>query len=325
MTESKNLSPNDTLVLMPEGSRFVGQPIDNSSRRSARLQALTADLAAGIVDSDYRIVDDVYHRGEFWRALIPRNAVESVRGQAFNFSKPKTRKSANGPEVIYSKYGIPRPSLSFLNHLQSRFTLREDRPAELYPLSCRDFSVEPAHRIHDLIYSLEANGPLGWTFNMKDSLAGNLVSAHRFLSVEEMVFERIVVENMYVTESPPLPLDADTLDALLEASLQRSHSAGSQERYYLLRLWGTNNCTSNPFQIVDTVATYPWRNRLAANLYRLPFNPRLYLRLRGLDSDPSIFNLVRNEFKDFIEAEETRERKRRFVKSKAELRKQHAS
>jgi hypothetical protein len=49
-------------------------------------------------------------------------------------------------------------------------------------------------------------------------------------------------------------------------------------------------------------------------LYRLPLNPRLYLRLRGLDGDPRHHKLLRDEFASFLADPTTQARKREYVR-----------
>lgn len=316
-TTSQRSSESD--LLMPRGSQYAGQAVDTSSRRS--IEIIPAGDANKLIDANdsHCVIDYFYHQGEFWRALIPLNGVDEIFGQAFNFSKPRTRRGKNGREVRFNKHGLPKRSIPILNHLQSRFALKPDQPVELYPLGTEEFGA-PIHRIHDIIYSLEALGPVGITFGIRDGLAGNLISAHRLLSIEEMVFERLVVEHQYVTESPPLPLDHREKRALLTESLLRSHRAGMTELYYLYRMCGTNNCTSGPFQILDKVVQYGFLQRIGSTLYRLPLNPRFYLWVRGLDSDPSSRKLVRNEFKAFIEDAEVQQRKREHVRQQGHIR-----
>ncbi len=179
--------------------------------------------------------------------------------------------------------------------VQTRITMKPEQPIKLYPLRCEDFG-DPAHVVSDLIYSVEAIGPPGVVFNLRDGLCGNLLSAHRFLTVQEMVFERLVVQNQVVMESPPLPLDENEKRELLVRSLIRGHRAGMTETYYIFRLCGTSNCTSNPLQVLDSVVRYDLRQRLGSLFYRLPLSPRFYLRIRGLDLNPSFRKFVQTEF-----------------------------
>src|SRR5690606_25096306 len=138
---------------------------------------------------------------------------------------------------------------------------------------------------------------------------------HRFLSTEEMVFERIAVESQYVFESAPLQLSVDQRRRLLVMALERSHRAGDHEPYIMYRPCVTNNCASNPFRMLDQVVKYRGLHRLGAILYRLPLNPRLYLRLRGLDGDLSHHKLLRGEFASFLEDPATQARKREYVRA----------
>ena len=309
------LEPGEPHWVMPARSRFAGEPVDASSRRS--IQIVPTGPGGELIGADDRhvTVDHFFHEGEFWRGVIPLDATDQVFGQSFNFSQVKTRRGISGPEIVLDRHGLPKRKIPFLNHLQSRFTLRADRPIRLFPLG-GDTNGAPTHEVHDFIYTLEALGPLGTAFNLRDAIGGNFISAHRVLSIQEMVFERMVVENEYVTESPPLPLSTANKRSLLLKTLLRSHAAAMSETYYLYRLFGTNNCTSNPFQILDEVVQYTFAQRIGSALYRLPFNPRLYLRVRGLDSDPSDRKLVRHEFEAYIRAPDTQRRKKEYVRNR---------
>jgi len=316
MSHSTDQPTPDTSVpalLMPDGSRYAGEPLDASRRRSIAIQDHSEQAKRLEADQDHARLDFFYHQGRFWRAIVPLAGIDQVFGQAFNFSR--ARRTGKSQKILYDRHGLPKRTNPVLNHLQARFTLQGDHAIELFPLDCTDQSA-PVHRLHDFIYSLEAVGPPGVSFNLRDALSGNLIGAHRFLSTQEMVFERIVVENQYVTETPPLPLQEQHKRALLEKALLRSHTAGMSEPYYLYRFLRTNNCTSNPFQMLDTVVDYQLAQRLGSLLYRFPISPRLYLRIRGLDSDPSVRKLVRQEFADYVGHPETQQRKREFVRAK---------
>ena len=318
-TEVSNLQSGAAAILMPRKSRYADQAIDLSSRRSIEIQSGGSGTELVNPTDTHSIVAYFYHEGQFWRAIVPLDGVDQVFGQTFNFSKSKTRLGSNGREVLFDKRGIPKRSIPFLNHIQSRFTLRPDQPIELYPMGSDEFSV-PVHRIHDIVYSFEAVGPVGITFNIRDGLMGNLISAHLFLSIREMVFERLVIENQYVSESPPLPLNDREKRELLIGSLLRSHRAGTTERYFLYRVCGTNNCTSNPFRVLDDIVSYRLPQRIGSILYRLPLNPRFYLWVRGMDSDPSFHKLVRSDFESYIADAETQQRKRDDVRRQTRIR-----
>ena len=292
--------------VMPQWSKYSGEAVDVSSRRSIeRVSSGSGETA---------IVDYFLHAGTFYRAVIPIEGVESVCGQIFNFSEKRTRVTASGREVIYDRRGLPKRKIPFAFHVQTRFSMKPEHPIRLYELGTNP-KGEALHQVREWVYTVEANGPVGWQFSLSNGLSGNLLSVHRFLSMEEMVFERIVVGNQWVTESPGLPLNEGQKRELLRRSIDRSHRAGMSERYYAFRVCGTNNCTSNPFKILDEVLVYRGWHRLGAMFFRLPIAPRLYLRMRGLDSDPDSFKLVRDEYQEFVEQSETQQRKRKYVRA----------
>lgn len=293
--------------------RYCDQLLDDCSRHSIAIR----EPAAATQDQLARqfVIDYFYHRGAFWTAVVPLDGVHEILGQAFNFSKVKTRPGDDGPQPVYDSDGVPKRRLPMLNHLQSRFRLKAGQTVDLYPLHS-DPDGQPRMKIDDFVYSVEAVGPPGVNFSLRDGINGSLISAHRFLSTEEMVFERIVCERQYVLESASLPLDDVQKRTLLVTSLRRSHRAGMSEVYYLYRCGRTNNCTSNPFQLLDKSVDYSWRQWLGAMLFRLPISPRSYLRVRGMDADPDRRHLVRDEFADFISSPETQKRKRAAVKAR---------
>ena len=71
---------------------------------------------------------------------------------------------------------------------------------------------------------------------------------------------------------------------------------------------------SNPFQIVYSVVKYLLIQRIGSALYRLPLNPRFYLWVRGLDTDPSFRKFVRSEFEAYIGDESTQQRRREHAR-----------
>ena len=73
---------------------------------------------------------------------------------------------------------------------------------------------------------------------------------------------------------------------------------------------------SHPFQILDQVVRYSLPQRIGMFFYRLPLNPRFYLRIRGMDSDRSVRKLVRTEFDDYIRDPATQQRKRDYVRER---------
>ena len=292
--------------------KYKVEDLDLSSRRSIDVEQL---------DDEHAVVRNFYHDGEFWKARIPLNHVDLIVGQAFNFSGWKRKKSPDGTDVVRDHRGNPKPKFGFINHVQSRFCFADGHAVQLFGNE-DETTGPPAKEVSDFVYSIEAVGPPGVDFNFRNGMSGKLMCAHRFLSTQEMVFERIVVLGYYVRESPPLPLTKEEKKTILLKSIHRSDQAGLDEVYYLYRCFGTNNCTSNPFAIIDQSVKYKWWQKLGSLLYRFPINPRLYLRVRGLDSDPSHVGLLRNEYTDFIQNAATKRRKRAVIRE--EIRKRRA-
>ena len=234
-------------------------------------------------------------------------------GKYLTSPRPKTRRTRHGIEYRLDKRGLPKRTLPGLNHIQSRVQLQEGHWIDLFPLGTSNLDREATDRVVDFIFSLEVAGPLGATFNLRDALLGNFVCAHRMMSTREMVFERLVVQDQVVVQSPPLPLDEPAKRQVLTETLMRSHRARMEEHYYMFRLFGTNNCTSHPFSILDRAMNYGFFQRLGSMLYRLPINPRFYLWVRGLDADPSSRVILAEEFEDYINSTEARQRKEQFL------------
>lgn len=243
--------------------KYRGQPVDTRFRRSIRLREERDESI---------IVDDFYHEGQFFSAIIPKSGVLAVQGNRFNF-----RERASGDKKQF------HPLASFLNHAQTRFIMRESSPIRLYDPNDRDFG-DCLHELFDVTYSLEAVGPRGVTWSFQDSF-GDLVAAHRFLSTREVYFERIILKNYLLHQTMPLRLTSEQLDQVFLYAVQTSIAADSLQKYYLFHWLTANNCTSEPFKILDQVLfeqyTF-WQKCSSRILFRFPVNLRSYLQLRGV-------------------------------------------
>jgi len=283
----------DTSHVLPSWSAYAGLPFDLSERRPVTVLE---------ENDEQMLVADFYHKAEFWTAAIPKRGVESILGQRLNFSKPLKKRD-----------GTSRPSLFFLNHVQARVLMRASEPLRLYTPGA-SLSSEPAHRVHDFSYSVEAVGPLGRKWNLTDALLGNLAVVHRFLSTEEVAFERIVRTKMTVVQSPPLPLEADVLNTMLHEAIRQSHAAGLQQPYFMFRApLSATNCTSEPLKMLDRVLRTPWWQ---SRFYRFPIYPRGYLKLRGLWQDGQPVPSLNEQMSEWITGEEVRGRKTRHLERK---------
>ncbi len=273
-------------LVMPSWSAYAGQPFDLSERRP---------LTVVSEDEQAVLVSGFYHQAAFWKAVVPKQGVAAISGQRLNFSKPW-----RGPD------GATRSSVFFLNHVQARVQMRADRPLLLYAADAEP-AGEPSHRIADFSYSVEAVGPRGRKWNLTDALLGNLAVVHRFLSTEEVAFERIVRARMTVVQSPPLPLDGELLDTMLHEAIRQSAAAGLEHPYFMFRLpFSATNCTSEPLKLLDGVLRTPhWRSRF----YRFPVHPRGYLKLRGLWQSGQTVPTLNEQMADWIASDEVRQRR----------------
>jgi hypothetical protein len=277
--------------VLPEWSGYSGEPFNLTERRPLQIVSETPDTFTA---------NGFYYRGAFWTAVIPKTGVAEIIAQRLNFSKPKKK-----PD------GTRTPSVFFLNHVQARLKMQPDSPLLLYPVGERPTSnlpvSEPAHRIHDFVYTVEAVGPHGRRWNVADSLLGNLALVQRFLSTCDVAFERIMQARMTVLQSPPLPLEADVRDQLLQAAVRRSHEVGLAKPYFMIRLpFSANNCTSEQINIVDAVLQLPpWQHFF----HRLPVHPRAYLKLRGLWREGQALPTLNEEMADWMASDEAKQRR----------------
>jgi hypothetical protein len=279
--------------VLPAWSAYAGEPFNLTERRPLVI----------LDESDETfVVDGFYHHGEFWKAAIPKRGVAEIIGQRFNFSKRKRRED-----------GTARASLFFANHVQARLRMRPDQPVRLYAADAEP-AGESVHAICDFCYSVEAVGPRGRRWNLSDALLGNLAVVHRFLSIEEVAFERIMRERMTVLQSPPLPLEGELLDRVLHEAIRESHSAGLSRPYFMFRLpFTATNCTSEPLKLLDGVLHTPvWRR----TLYRFPLHPRGYLKLRGVWPDGGPAPTLNEQMAEWLAGEEAKRRRHVHVSKK---------
>jgi len=277
---------NSDELKMPFG-KFKGQPIDLRTRRSVFIKRETDQF----FEMDY-----FFHQGRYHRVRVPKNSVKKIVGMRFNFSVHEDTSDVK-------KLSFKNP---FINHAMVRFLL--EKPIEF---------VETGENISDLVYSVEVVGPKGKQWSLALSF-GDFISAHRMLSTEEVVFERAVLGNYKIIQSPPLLLDQKKLNAALDLVIRRSHQAGLKEKYFIVNLkFGASNCTSEPFELLDSLISkdYSGIQKLGSKIFwRFPINLRRYLRVRGV-IDPSVETFTLNEeFAELIKSSKMRDRREKLKK-----------
>lgn len=282
--------------VMPAWSAYAGETFNLSERRP---------LAIVSESDEAFVVTGFYHRAEFWKAVVPKRGVREIIGQRFNFSKPRRHQD-----------GTTSHPLFFANHVQARIRMEPEEPLRLYHLDA-DPAAEPAHEVTDFAYSVEAVGPHGRTWNTWDAMLGNLAIVHRFLSIEDVAFERIMRERMTVLQSPPLPLEADILNQMLHEAIRESHTAGLARPYFMFRPpFSATNCTSEPLKVLDSVLRTPRSRRF---LRRFPIHPRGYLKLRGLWQDGPAAPTLNEQMAEWLASGAAKERREIHVRKKKQL------
>jgi hypothetical protein len=287
--------------VMPAWSAYAGEEFNLTERRPLAILGETEKTF---------VVEGFYHLGRFWKTVIPKTGVSKIIGQRINFSKPKRQTD-----------GTTRASLFFLNHVQARLIMEPDRAVRLYPASAEPIG-EPAHQITDFCYSVEAVGPYGRRWNVSDALLGNLAIVHRFLSTQDVAFERIVRQRMTILQSPPLPLDAHVRDRMMCEAIRASEMAGISLPYFMVRPPGSaTNCTSEPLKLLDRVLRTPGWQRF---FHRLPIHPRGYLQLRGLWQDGQAVPTLNDEMADWLASNDAKLRRQIHVANKRQVPKRPA-
>lgn len=290
-------SDASSVPVLPDWSAYAGEAFDLSERRPLTILA---------EDERAIIAEGFFFRGQFWKAVISKQGVSEIVGQRLNFSKPKRQSD-----------GSTRSSLFFLNHVQARLKMDPGHEIALYSLQAAP-NGEPTHRVSDFSYSVEAVGPHGRKWNVSDALLGNLAVVHRFLSTEDVAFERIMLARMKIVQSPPLPLEQDTRNTMLHAAIRQSSQAGLSRPYFMFRApLSATNCSSEPLRLLDGVMSTPGWQRF---FYRFPVYPRGYLQLRGLWQDGQQVPTLNEQMADWLASEQAKERRHIYLGSK----KQHS-
>jgi len=233
-----------------KSGKYQGQVIDNRTRRS---------LIIVEEDDQSYLTDYFFHNGKFYSARFPKNAVKRIIGQQFSFGRFNP----------------------FITHAQVRFTLDEGIFIELYELGEK---TNPIRKLTEFVYSLEVVGPKGTEWSIMNGF-GAFVSAHRFVSVDEVVFERVVLGRYTVNQSPPILLAKEQLNEALDMIIRKSDHEKLNKKYYILTFWlGATNCTSEMFKMLDKLMTnnYSKRQKIGSKLFwRFPFALSRYLKVRG--------------------------------------------
>ena len=241
--------PRTTFVDGP----WVGACHDTRKRRPVDL--LSEDDAWALQDpSGYLAIYNVYHRGAFWVAFVPKSAVYEVYFQLEYF-----------PAVVPA------------GHTQLRLEYAE--PVRLYGQST---SVKGLYdEVFDLTLSIEAVTRPGDSYDLFKGTQEHFAIAYRVTTMEAR-FEDMVVRQGHHVEQWRLTLEEDEAEALLGRYVSMSAEHQLDYSYHTL----FKNCTTDIIKALDAVVSYTWREQVQRFLVKVtevyPNIVRAALISRGL-------------------------------------------
>ena len=261
------VDPYEPHPVMPKG-KFKGKPIRTDARRA--LTILEGADAARFAPADGEVVAANFsHAGKFWIAKFPKDAVEKLIFQKWDFGEKRIRLRLFGWTLMDFK-------LFHLAHTELRFKLKPGSAVALYPQTAKG-APEPVHRVDDVVSSVEGVGPKEAVFSVAAGLFDHLVAVRRFKSLQQSYDERVTGEGL-VIEQWDLELPGDKKQAIFSAAVVDSHEDGMQTPYHIF----LHSCTTEAFRIIDQVMDYGRRTWRSVIFRHIPLFPEAYLWARGL-------------------------------------------
>ena len=266
---SDEFEPRSTFQSGP----WQGECHDTRSRRP--VDFLNDEQAQRYQDpSNYLVINNVYHQNAFWIAFVPKNAIKNVYFQLEYF-----------------------PAIIPAGHTQLRVQYKE--PIILFGQSS---SVEGLRdEIFDLTLSIEAVTRPNDQYDLIKGTQEHFAIAYRVTSMEAR-YESMIIRQGHHVEQWRLLLEEEEAEALLEQYVSESSIHQLNYSYHTL----LKNCTTELIKILDTVATYSWREQVQRFLVKVteiyPNVVRAALIARGLlplDQSTDWYPLEEDE--EFIE------------------------
>jgi hypothetical protein len=172
-----------------------------------------------------KLVANVLHKGKYWTATIPKNAIEEVDAAFENF-------------------------LSGISHVILRF--RFSKPIKLALQGNKNGKPQKEQtEIHDLVLSAEGVPPKGHQFSFVESATGQYLLAYRMLSIEDTV-TWMIFDKKHSVRQFKLDLNADTRERVFDAGLNLSQASSFNTIYQLF----TNNCATSAIDLIDKEHPY---------------------------------------------------------------------
>lgn len=261
------VDPYEPHPVMPKG-KFKGKPIRTDERRA--LTILEGADAARFAPKEGEVVAANFsHAGKFWIAKFPRDAVEKLIFQKWDFGEKHIRMRLFGWTLLDFK-------LFHLAHTELRFKLKPGTDIPLYPQE-RAQNPVPAHRVDDIVSSVEGVGPKEARFGIVAGLFNHLVAVRRFKSLQQSYDERVTGEG-HIIEQWDLELPPEKKQAIFSAAVLDSHEDGMQTPYHIF----LHSCTTEAFRIIDQAMDYGRRAWQSVIFRHIPLFPEAYLWARGL-------------------------------------------
>jgi hypothetical protein len=234
--------------------RFQGERINFDAQRS--VVALSESQAAqyGAKKGDLAFAN-FSHEGQFWVAVVPKNAVKNV-------------------DLMLEHFPAPVPAA----HSMLRFRLKEGHEAKLVPQVTGD--TQPGLKMKDLVLSIEATGTRDFNYDLIDGAQNNFGLSYRLESLADRA--KTTQKAGHRVEQLPLRLTSAQKQNILKESIRTSQQNGNGQAYNTL----TKNCTNEAFHIMDRGIgnRVPPSVHLARGLTSesLPPISSFYLSIRGL-------------------------------------------
>lgn len=239
-----------------------GEPLDAAKARPvARLGEAEKIAACRVVGVDPDTIGEAFanlrHHGEFYVALVPKDAVRDVY-------------------LMLESFPAPVPAA----HAMLRFALADDKPAVLVP---QDQTGDPTVlSLPDLVFSSEALGQPGWSYDLLRGQKGHFGLVDRFESLEDRFRHVESYSPKHPVTQHRVALSSEQKQDVLRAAVTLSEDRGFSGTYNTLE----RSCTTEAFLALDRGVgdDVPVHVKLARLVTgeRVPTLSPTYLSLRGI-------------------------------------------
>lgn len=260
--------PFDPRARMPKGP-FKGQCL-SCEQRSVRMLS-PAEAAPYKPAPGMMMVANFKHKGKYWVAQIPKNAVEDAIFQIQYFN------------VLRSSYSA---------HGQMRFHLKPGREAILIPQSVGD-RRQKAIRMQDFIYSANAIWVRSGVWDPVSGLVDFYAVAHEIVGLEDRIQDAVKYPFTDRIEQIGLALTPQQKQQLLFNVIMQ----GDRDRTNIMYDTLKRNCTTESLRAIDRTTGYQPRTPQEKQEYfiGIPTGPELNEALLNRNLTPETLNQLLTE------------------------------